>query len=189
VKPDASPDHVSSFAPVENPQARALILGSMPGVASLTAGRYYAHPRNAFWRLMGDIAGARPDLPYEQRLACLRAHGLALWDVLASCHRPGSLDADIDPASVVANDFAGFLARHPQIRLIAFNGAIAEQSFRRHVLPGLSAGVRGRLTLTRLPSTSPAHAGMSYERKLAAWREVLDGVLGESAAGAPFRRP
>lgn len=172
----ADSGHVSSFAPVENPAARALILGSMPGVASLAAGQYYAHPRNAFWRLMGDIAGAGPDLPYEQRLARLRTHGLALWDVLHSCHRPGSLDADIDPASVIANDFAGFLARHPQVRLIAFNGATAEQSFRRHVLPGLSADLRGRLTLLRLPSTSPAHAGMRYDAKLQAWRDALDSV-------------
>lgn len=159
---------------MENPQARVLILGSMPGVASLTAGEYYAHPRNTFWRILGDIAGATPDLPYAQRVALLRAHGLALWDVLQSCHRPGSLDADIAPESMVANDFTSFLARHPRIRLIAFNGATAEQCFRRHALPGLDAATLAALTLRRLPSTSPAHAGMPYERKLALWREALD---------------
>ncbi len=165
---------VCSFAPVENPQARVLILGSMPGVASLTAGEYYAHPRNAFWRILGDIAGATPDLPYPERLQRLRAHGLALWDVLQSCERPGSLDADIVPDSMLANDFAGFLAGHRHIERIVFNGATAEQSFRRNVLPGLDAnGLATGLTLLRLPSTSPAHAGMPYERKLALWREAL----------------
>ena len=167
---------VSGFAPVDNPSARALILGSMPGVASLAAGQYYAHPRNAFWRLMGDITGAGPELPYDQRLARLRAHGLALWDVLRSCQRPGSLDADIRPASMVANDFAGFLARHPDIRLIAFNGATAESSFMRHALPALTPALQARLRLLRLPSTSPAHAGMTYAAKLTVWREALGAV-------------
>lgn len=150
-----------------------LILGSMPGLASLTAGEYYAHPRNAFWRILGDIIGATPDLPYAQRVMLLRAYGLALWDVLRSCQRPGSLDADIAPESMVANDFAGFLARHPRLDLIAFNGATAEQCFRRHALPGLDAATLARLTLHRLPSTSPAHAGMPYEHKLALWRAAL----------------
>lgn len=169
---------IRSFAPVGSPQARVLILGSMPGVASLSAGEYYAHPRNAFWRILGDLAGAAPDLPYQTRLQILRAHDLALWDVLQSCERPGSLDADIVPDSIQPNDFAGFLAGHQQIRRIVFNGATAEQCFRRHVLPGLTAsGVinapHAPLTLLRLPSTSPAHAGMPYERKLALWREAL----------------
>lgn len=169
---------IRSFAAVENPEAHVLILGSMPGVASLSAGEYYAHPRNAFWRILGDLAGAGPELPYAARLQALRAHGLALWDVLHSCERPGSLDADIVPDSIQPNDFAGFLASHRRIRRIVFNGATAEQCFRRHVLPGLTASgvinaLDAPLTLLRLPSTSPAHAGMPYERKLALWREAL----------------
>lgn len=170
---------VRSFAPIDNPEARVLILGSMPGVASLQAGEYYAHPRNAFWRILGDIAGASPGLPYAERLQKLRQHGLAVWDVLQSCERPGSLDADIVPDSMLANDFAGFLAGHRKLRRIVFNGAAAEQCFRRHVLPGLIASGAineqgdSQLMLLRLPSTSPAHAGMPYERKLTLWREAL----------------
>lgn len=166
---------------MENPQARVLILGSMPGVASLQAGEYYAHPRNAFWRIMGDIAGATPELPYAQRLQLLRAHGIALWDVLQSCERPGSLDADIVPDSMRANDFAGLFASHRQLRRIIFNGAAADQCFHRHVLPGLIArdiisAQDAQLMLWRLPSTSPAHAGMPYTQKLALWREALAGT-------------
>lgn len=167
---------LTSFAPVASAPARVLILGSMPGAASLAARQYYAHPRNAFWRILGELAGAHPDLPYDERLARLQARGIALWDVLRHCERPGSLDADIAPASMIANDFAGLFATQPGITRVLFNGATAEQCFRRHVLPGLDAALSARLTLIRLPSTSPAHAGMAVEHKLAHWREALAGV-------------
>lgn len=143
-----------------------LILGSMPGQASLVAGEYYAHRQNAFWRIMGALVGAQPELPYEQRLERLQAAGIALWDVIAACEREGSLDADIVGKSIRPNDFAAFLAKHPAIRRICFNGGTAEASFRRHVLPGLDAA---RYELIRLPSTSPAHAALSFGQKLAAW--------------------
>lgn len=164
---------LTGFAPVAAAPARVLILGSMPGAASLAAGQYYAHPRNAFWRIMGELAGARPDLPYEERLACLQARGIALWDVLRHCERPGSLDADITPASMIANDFAGLFAAQPDIRRVLFNGATAGLCFQRHVLPTLDAALAARLTLIRLPSTSPAHAGMAYAAKLVRWRDAL----------------
>ena len=158
------------FPPVADARARCLILGSMPGAASLAAGAYYAHPRNAFWRIMGELVGAGPQLPYAERLLRLQEAGIALWDVLAACERPGSLDADIVPASVRSNDFRGFLAAHPQIERVCFNGTAAENLFRRHVLPALeNAGLR----LLRLPSTSPAHAARGYEEKLAAWRTAI----------------
>ncbi len=163
---------VRSFAPVSGAGARVLVLGSMPGAASLAAGEYYAHPRNSFWPLMLDIFGARGPLPYAGRLALLRRNGVALWDVLASCVRPGSSDAAIRRATAEANDIGGFLLAHPRISLVCFNGAKAEECYRRHVLPFLPpapAGLRRRL----LPSTSPAHASLSYAAKLRAWRRAL----------------
>ncbi len=159
-----------SFPPVAAPDARLLILGSMPGVASLNAQRYYAHPRNAFWPIMAILLGFAVDTPYERRLQHLLAARIALWDVLASCYRPGSLDSAIDPASQVANDFDRFLREHPHIQRICFNGGKAAQSFRRQVLPTLT---RTDLDFVQLPSTSPAHASLSFDAKLARWRDAL----------------
>ena len=161
---------IHSFAPVADANARILILGSMPGVESLRAGQYYAHPRNAFWRIMGDLVGASPDLPYSKRVMRLRRSGIALWDVLAACMREGSLDAAIDEQSIIANDLVSFLAQHRRITRVFFNGATAERCFARHVQPALENGI---LQLQRLPSTSPAHAAMSYAKKLQAWRRIL----------------
>ncbi len=162
-----------SFAPVADAAARVLVLGSMPGAESLRAGQYYAHPRNAFWRIMGDLVGAAPELGYATRKRRLQAAGIALWDVLAACTREGSLDADIDPDSIITNDLPAFFARHPRITHVFFNGAAAERCFRIHVQPALETGV---LHLQRLPSTSPAHAALDYHGKLAAWRSVLHAL-------------
>lgn len=151
-------------------RARVLILGSMPGEASLNATEYYAHPRNAFWPIMGELVGARPELPYGERLERLKAAGIALWDVIASCERPGSLDARIAPASVQANDFGGFFSVYRSIKRVYFNGSAAEAAFRRHVLPRLGGMA---LQYARLPSTSPAHAARSFADKLAAWSAVV----------------
>lgn len=161
---------IHSFAPIADANARVLILGSMPGVESLRAGQYYAHPRNAFWRIMGDLVGASPDLPYAKRVIRLRRSGIALWDVLAACMREGSLDAAIDEQSIIANDLVSFLAQHRNITRVFFNGATAERCFVRHVQPALESGI---LQLQRLPSTSPAHAAMNYAKKLQAWRRIL----------------
>lgn len=158
-----------SFPPVSAADAHTLILGSMPGQASLAAGEYYAHPRNLFWPILGELFGAGPALGYAARLEKLTSAGLALWDVLQRCEREGSLDGDIDPASIVANDFPTFLAEHPRIVRVFFNGTLAETSFRRHVLKTLPPRP---LQFTRLPSTSPANAGYSFDRRLEAWRAV-----------------
>lgn len=160
---------IQSFPPVENPKARILILGSMPGKESLRATQYYAHPRNAFWTIMGELIGAQPSLPYEARIATLRAAGIALWDVLASCTRSSSLDSDIEHDSIQPNDFASFFERHPDITHVYFNGSLAEQCFRKYVLPSLET----TLCLQLLPSTSPANAAMTYAQKLLAWRVIL----------------
>lgn len=162
---------MQSFPPVCAPEATVLILGSMPGVASLQAGQYYAHPRNGFWPIMGELTGAGRELPYAERLARLQAAGVALWDVLQSCVREGSLDTAIDDRSSVSNDFEAFFRDHPAIKRVFFNGAKAEQCFRRQVL-GKQAIPDG-LVFVRLPSTSPAHAGMTLARKQEAWRQIL----------------
>ncbi len=160
---------VFSFNPLSLPSAKVLVLGSMPGVASLNAQQYYAHPRNNFWRIMACIAGFDAAAPYEARVEALTRSGIALWDVLQSCVRPGSLDSSIQAGTRVPNDFASFFNAHPGIQLVCFNGTEAQQSFARHVLPDLR--VEG-LRYVRLPSTSPAHA-LAFEQKLAAWRAAL----------------
>lgn len=166
--PMTNPDILRGLPPIENPTARALILGSMPGGASLRAGRYYAHPQNLFWRFMGELVGAAPELPYAQRIDRLRDAGIALWDVIAECERRGSLDSAIRAA--VANDFDAFFAAHGALEAVFFNGAAAEATFRRQVR---AAVVPAGVALQRLPSTSPANRAVSTESKLAVWRAAL----------------
>lgn len=159
----------------------------MPGRASLEAGQYYAHPRNAFWRIFGELLGFDPSDAYERRTARLVASEIAVWDVLRACRRRGSLDHDIEPASVVANDFAGFFAAHPRVDRIYCNGSGAELWYRKRVLHGES--VVSDLVPVRLPSTSPAHAALSLADKVAAWRVVVCGPPGRSDAEPRRRRP
>jgi hypoxanthine-DNA glycosylase len=163
---------VCSFAPIEDPEARVLILGSMPGAASLAAQQYYAHPHNRFWSIMGILYGADAQLPYPQRVECLRAHGIALWDVFASCARQGSLDAAIDQRTAVRNDIPGLLQRCRHIERICCNGTTAYSAFQRHFGPAV-ARAEPVLQVLRLPSTSPANASWSAARKLEAWRHAL----------------
>lgn len=167
---------IRSFPPIADDQARLLILGSMPGKESLKQNRYYAHPQNAFWKIMGELVGAHPHLPYEERLLKLTTAHIALWDVLASCERESSLDTHI--RSEKANDFASFFRRHPHISHVFFNGAKAEQSFKRFVLEKQRLPP---LEFARLPSTSPAHAGMRYVEKMQTWRAEMDSRNGAGA--------
>lgn len=164
---EASPS--KGFAPVARADAKVLVLGTLPSRLSLAKGEYYAQPRNAFWRIMGDLFAIAPALPYAGRLQMLMEHRVALWDVCAAAHRPGSLDASIRDA--VANDFGSFFESHRELRLVCFNGAKAAQIYARTVqpaLPGHFQAIRGET----LPSSSPAHAAMRYEKKLALWRVV-----------------
>ena len=151
---------------------RVLVLGSMPGNASLQAARYYAHPRNRFWPLMAALCGFDPALDYPARMAALQARGVGLWDVIGRCRRTGSLDAAIERGSEVANPLAVRIAALPQLRAIALNGGKAAQAFARHVAPDLPAQLLaqgGAVSLLALPSTSPANAAMDLARLGQAW--------------------
>lgn len=159
---------IHGFPPIARDDARVLILGTMPSRASLLARQYYAHPMNHFWRIMGELLGFDPEAPYAARAAALVAAQMALWDVLASCRRASSLDADIVAASAVPNVFSGFYARHRRIRRVCFNGATAERLYLRHVRE-----VPAKVEHLRLPSTSPANAGISYAAKKRAWRAAI----------------
>lgn len=168
---------IQSFPPIAGPNARILILGSIPGKASLEAGEYYAHPRNQFWPIIAELLQCGPLADYPSKIRALLDANIALWDVMQSCYRPGSLDSAIDKSSVVANDFPGFLADHPRIRHIFFNGATAEQAFRRLVLPDL---LYPKSRLQRLPSTSPAHAALSLQQKLQSWSLITESSYSSS---------
>ena len=168
----ASSHRVVGFAPILGRRPRVLILGSMPSVQSLDRSEYYAHPRNAFWPILDALGLVDGNAPYARRVEDLKRSGVALWDSLKACERSGSLDASIVEESEVVNDFGALLTQHPSIRLIAFNGAKAERAFHRHVLSKLASESLDRLTLVRLPSTSPAHV-IPFEQKLAAWRAIV----------------
>ena len=164
------------FAPLSLPTSRLLILGSYPGVRSLEEIQYYAHPRNVFWDIMSEVVGFERNLGYLERAAALQHAGIALWDVLYSCKRSGSLDSKIESPSIVINDFDSFFSEHQMIKAIAFNGVKAEQEFRKRVIPAV-AGLVGPKQLLRLPSTSPAMASMDYAKKLESWRALKEYLL------------
>lgn len=156
------------FPPVSGSDARILILGSLPGERSLAEQQYYAHPQNAFWRIMQALYGIHGS--YTERLRQLVENRIALWDVLHSCARPGSLDASIAMHSATTNDFDSLFRACREIRLVAFNGKKAEHLFRRFVdIPSAEKP----LQQIGLPSTSPAYAAMRFPDKLDAWRQVL----------------
>ncbi|MGE4071325.1 MAG: DNA-deoxyinosine glycosylase [Lysobacterales bacterium] len=161
---------VHSFPPLLGQRPRLLILGSMPGVASLAAQQYYAHPRNAFWPILCSWCGIAAELPYRHRVEALLQAGIAVWDVLAHCQRPGSLDSAIDLTTAQPNAIAELLQEQPGIIRICFNGAAAADLYRRHRLPAAPP-----LQLIRLPSTSPAHAGMALAEKAREWHQALAG--------------
>jgi double-stranded uracil-DNA glycosylase len=162
--------HVHSFSPIASPDARVLVLGTMPGIVSLRAEQYYAHPRNSFWRIAGEVLGFDAGMTYEARAAAVVAAGIALWDVLRSCTRTSSLDSDIQRDTIVPNDFASFFKSHQRIRKVCFNGATAENLYLTHVRPRLENAPP--CEYVRLPSTSPAHAGMPFAEKARLWGTI-----------------
>ena len=167
---------INGFPPVVDKFVRVLILGSMPGNASLAKNEYYGFPHNAFWRIMGDLFGAGTYLPYAERLKVLTGHGVALWDVLDSCYRPGSLDSAIDDKTVKTNDFEILFRDHCAITHVFFNGKKAANLFAKRILPTIETEQLVKTFIT-LPSTSPALASMTYEEKLEQWAVVKAAVV------------
>ena len=158
---------LEGLAPVVAPDTRLVILGSFPGVASLAAQQYYGHPRNGFWELLGAVIDVDlRSLPYAARLDALRAHGVGLWDVIATAERQGSLDSAI--RNETRNPLADFVAALPRLKAIGFNGGTAARLGRRQL-----AGVGEHLALVDLPSSSPAHT-MSLDDKRRAWMRLAD---------------
>lgn len=163
----------SGFPPVSGPDAEILILGSIPSIASMEKREYYGHQRNAFWWIMGEILGFDCGvMNYSLRKLQLLRNGIALWDVLNRCERPGSLDSAIISETIIPNDFTSFFAEHANIKHIYFNGTKAEQEYGRRVKPELPAKF-AEISCRRLPSTSPAMASLSKSAKLAQWRQII----------------
>lgn len=166
-----------SFPPLIAPNTRVLIIGSMPGEASLKAQEYYAYKYNQFWRIIFDLfANGRTPKNYADKTQVLLANGLGLWDALAACERKGSLDGNI--LSPTPNDFPALFCNHPQIKTLLFNGQAARNHFKR------AFGDGGKICLV-LPSTSPAHAARAYAEKKVLWQNAIFTALQE---GKPVRR-
>lgn len=162
---------IHSFEPIADESAEILILGSMPGQASLLAGEYYAHAQNAFWRILAELGLLDRTARYDERVRALKSARIAVWDVLRSCTREGSLDSTIERDGQIPNDFQTFFRAHPRISRVFFNGAKAEACFKRLVARGID---NDRILYARLPSTSPAHASLPFAKKLGAWRAITE---------------
>jgi double-stranded uracil-DNA glycosylase len=160
IRSDSELSH--SFPATGSTSPSVLVLGSLPGVRSLQVQQYYAHPRNAFWPIMAELCEFDATLGYEQRIEKIRQCGIALWDVVHSAVRPGSLDADLQADTIIVNDLARLL-QAPRLRAIALNGATAAKHFH-------AQGHTTSAQIIALPSTSPAHAAMRFSEKLSAWR-------------------
>ena len=159
----------TGFPPIAKSDAKILILGSMPGVKSFEKNQYYANPRNAFWSIMITLLNSDEALNYQQRKKLLTDNRIALWDVLKSCYREGSLDSSIDHSTIIANDFNLFLKKQKQVKAIFFNGGETEKLFKKYVMKELN---NKEIEYFKLPSTSPAHAAMSFDQKLSNWRII-----------------
>jgi TDG/mug DNA glycosylase family protein len=171
---DEHPHSVAGLPLIAAPDGRVLVLGSAPSVLSLQKQEYYGNPRNAFWPLMAELLERPAGEDYAARTLMLLEARIALWDVLASAERPGSLDAAIVATTAVVNDFEAFFAGHPQVRAVYFNGRTARAFWDRRVMG--SQALPAGLALTTLPSTSPANAALTVAEKVAVWRQVVTAV-------------
>jgi len=159
------------FPPIADERATILILGSMPGEESLRKNEYYANSRNTFWKIMASLFNYDYLASYQEKIRELTKHKIALWDVIQTCERQGSLDSAIDNKTIIENDFASFFRSHPNIKHVFFNGAKAESEYLKRVLPNLSDQAKG-IAYSRLPSTSPAMAQLSFDEKLLQWSTI-----------------
>ena len=167
--------HINGFSPIVSTHVQVLILGSMPSDASLIANQYYGHSRNAFWPIMCTLFGVHP-ASYNQRVELLIKNNIAVWDVLQSCSRLGSLDSKINPESIIVNNFIDFFTVYKKIKQVFFNGKLAEKVYQKRVLPYLSPHF-SYLEYYCLPSTSPAYAALSFNQKLEAWKAIKQYVV------------
>lgn len=159
------------FPPIADERATVLILGTMPGEESLKKNEYYGNPRNMFWKIMARLLEFEYTAIYEERTRILKNNKIALWDVMQACERQGSLDSAIIDSTIEENDFVSFYSSHLDIRHVFFNGTKAEKEYRKRVLPRLSAEAKG-IESSRLPSTSPAMARLSFDEKLLEWSNI-----------------
>ena len=162
-------DRISAFKPIMDKSSRVLVLGSMPSVKSLEQQEYYANPRNQFWKIIFALFNCEVELTYEKKISFVKSKGIAIWDVIASCYREGSLDSDIKDEK--ANDFRWLFTEYPNIKNVVFNGAKAYETFRKEV----KFSCYPELVFTKLTSTSPANT-MSYEEKLMDWKIIRDYI-------------
>ncbi len=165
---------IESFSAQTGEKPQVLILGSIPGVASLQANEYYAHPRNAFWSIMAEYFQFELAAQYCDRLSSLLTSGVALWDVLAACERSGSLDSSIKSHTIIANDIDGWLAVQPTVKGIILNGGKAAQEFNKHFK---KLNALASFQVINCPSTSPAYAAMTKAQKQQKWFVALDSIL------------
>jgi TDG/mug DNA glycosylase family protein len=161
---------VHSIEPIIGRCPRIIILGSMPGIISINAAQYYANPRNMFWTVLAELFGIDIDCDYETKVQQVRDLPVILWDTIKSCHREGSLDSKILNTEIEANDIVALLERYATVQAIAFNGGASAKYFDRLIKPQLPSDLS--VELLKMPSTSPANAGMKFEQKLDLWRRL-----------------
>lgn len=168
--PEGCSTRVHSIGPIIGRNPRIIILGSMPGIISINAAQYYANPRNLFWAVLADLFAIDIDCDYDAKIRQMEQLPLILWDTLKACHREGSLDSKILTKDIEANDIAALLTRYPTVQAIAFNGGAAAKYFDRLIKPQLPLDLT--IEFFKMPSTSPANAGMQREQKLVLWRQL-----------------